>query len=195
MRLRAFSTVGWPIVRLRAGKHSTIGQAMTMLWIGFVGQLLMISSLQAQGMGGNMQNSYCAQFSDGTSPDCSYSNLQMCERSVTGVGGVCLNNPSGPTSPSAMAPQAQTPFSSSAVPPPPFAQQSSGPLPLPDASQAQSCNPLTDGTYCASASRQIQSLSNDLAIGQDPAATLGASTFSAGHNACIGLFGPSSCGG
>src|SRR5262249_42451670 len=36
---------------------------------------------------------YCAQFADGTSPDCGFATLQMCEASVTGVGGVCLNNP------------------------------------------------------------------------------------------------------
>ena len=85
---------------------------------------------------------YCAQFEDGTSRDCGFSTLQMCEASVTGVGGLCLNNPAGP--------------------PPP--QLASGPLHLPDASQAQQplqappppaqqqpCNPLIDGTYCASA--------------------------------------------
>lgn len=166
---------------------------MMMHWTVILGYLLMISPLHAQG-----QYAYCAQFEDGTSPDCGFSSLQMCERSVTGVGGVCNLNPSGPPVQPAPTAQNQMPFNSSAVPPPPFAQQSSGPLPLPDASQPQPCNPLIDGTYCASAGNNvpIQSLSNDLAIGGgDPPATLGAITFSSGHNACIGLFGSSSCGG
>jgi len=166
---------------------------MAVHWIVFVGHLLMTSPLYAQG-----QYAYCAQFNDGTSPDCGFSSLQMCERSVTGVGGVCNPNPAGPPIQPAPTTQNQMPFNSSAVPPAPFALQSSGPVQLPDVSQPQSCNPLIDGTYCASAadSAPIQSLSNDLAIGGgDPPATLGAITFSAGHNACIGLFGSSSCGG
>lgn len=164
---------------------------MAMHWIGLVGHLIMASPLHAQG-----QYAYCAQFSDGTSPDCGFSTLQMCERSVTGIGGVCLLNPAGPPVQPATAAQSPTSFNSVAVPPPPFAQQSSGPMQLPGASQP--CNPLIDGTYCASAGSNapIASLSNDLAIGRaDPPATLGAITFSAGHNACIGLFGSSSCGG
>ncbi|MGC1445877.1 MAG: DUF3551 domain-containing protein [Xanthobacteraceae bacterium] len=138
---------------------------------------------------------YCAQFEDGTSRDCGFSTLQMCEASVTGVGGLCLNNPAGP--------------------PPP--QLASGPLHLPDASQAQQplqappppaqqqpCNPLIDGTYCASANipagaqsmPRIQSLSSDLGIGGgDPPATLGAITFSGSGATCIGLFRRVSCGG
>jgi Protein of unknown function (DUF3551) len=166
---------------------------MTVHWIIVFSQLLMTSPLQAQG-----QYPYCAQFSDGTSADCGFSSLQMCERSVTGVGGVCNLNPAGPPVQPATTTQNEMPFNSLAVPPPPFAQQSSGPLQLPDASHSQPCNPLIDGTYCSSAGggAPIQSLSNDLAIGGgDPPATLGAITFSAGHNACIGLFGSSSCGG
>src|ERR1700722_15859744 len=162
-------------------------------WIVFVGHVLVVSPLHAQG-----QYAYCAQFDDGSSPDCGFSSLQMCERSVTGVGGVCNVNPSGPPVQPATTTQNQMPFNYSPVPPPPFAQQPSSPTQLPDASPPQPCNPLTDGTYCASAGggAPIQSLSNDLAIGGgDPPATLGAITFSAGHNACIGLFGSSSCGG
>jgi hypothetical protein len=139
---------------------------------------------------------YCAQFSDGSSLDCGFSNLQMCEASVTGVGGLCLNNPAGPPPPQPLV---------------------SGPLQLPDAPQTQEpqqvpppltqqqpCNPLTAGTYCASANiptgapsmPRIQSLSSDLGIGGgDPPATLGAITFSGSGTACIGLFRRISCGG
>ena len=49
------------------------------------------SSLHAQG--GYSTNPYCAQYSDGTSLDCSFSTLSMCYQSVTGVGGVCIDNP------------------------------------------------------------------------------------------------------
>jgi hypothetical protein len=143
------------------------------------------------------QTPYCAQYSDGSSLDCGFSSLQMCEQSVTGVGGVCIQNPYGANSAPNTNAGFQGAFGFTPVPPPPLAQQSSAPLQLPDAVQSKPCNPLIDGTYCASASSapQIHSLSNDLAIGEDPPATLGANTFRAGQNACIGLFGPSSCGG
>jgi hypothetical protein len=170
---------------------------MTIHWIIFLGQIVMLSPVHAQG------SAYCAQFSDGSSADCGFSSLQMCEQSVTGVGGVCIMDPSGSGAVPSANTQNQMPFNASAMPPPPFAQQSSGPLQLPGPSQLQAppppqpCNPLIDGTYCASANAgaPIASLSSDLALGGDPPATLGAITFSSGHNACIGLFGRSSCGG
>ena len=134
---------------------------------------------------------YCAQFEDGSSRDCGFSTLQMCEASVTGVGGLCINNPAGP--------------------PPPPPQLASAPLQLPDAPQAQQqpqqqpCDPLIDGTYCAtqggpvygpSAMPHIQSMASDLGIGGgDPPATLGAITFSGSGATCIGLFRTVSCGG
>ena len=88
--------------------------------------------------------------------------------------------------------------------PPPFAQQSAGPLQLPGAAPPQPCNPLIDGTYCASQGGpinpppmpRIQSLSSDLGIGGgDPPATLGAITFNGSGATCIGLFRRLSCGG
>ena len=139
---------------------------------------------------------YCALFEDGSSRDCGYSTLQMCEASVTGVGGLCINNPAGP--------------------PPPPPQLASGPLQLPDAQQTQqppppqqppqqqTCNPLIDGTYCATQGGpinpppmpRIQSMASDLGIGGgDSPATLGAITFSGSGAACIGLFRRVSCGG
>ena len=164
---------------------------MTACTIILLAQLPLTVPLRAQNFGSPYQ--YCAQFDDGTSPDCSFSSLQMCEQSVTGVGGVCILNPSGP------------PYNLSAVPPP--IEPPSGPLQLPDASQRPPCNPLVDGTYCASAAGSsvnglqspagivpIQSLSSDLAIG-DPPATLGAITFSGNGSTCIGLLRRMSCGG
>ena len=48
------------------------------------------SSLHAQG--GFPTYPYCAQYSDGTSLDCSFSTLSMCYQSVTGLGGVCIEH-------------------------------------------------------------------------------------------------------
>lgn len=170
-----------------------------MHWMIILGQLLIATPSHAQG-----QYSYCAQFSDGTSPDCGFSTLQMCEQSVTGVGGVCINNPYG--SPTASV-QNQNFYNSPNVPPPPIAQPS-GQAALLAPSQPPPCNPVIDGTYCASAANStttalqppagmasIQSVSSDLGIGgADPPATLGAITFS-GSGTCIGLFRRMSCGG
>ena len=142
---------------------------------------------------------YCALFEDGSSRDCGFSTLQMCEASVTGVGGLCINNPAGP-------------------PPPPPPRLASVPLQLPDEPQGQqppspspaqqpqqqTCNPLIDGTYCATQGGpinppqmpRIQSMASDLGIGGgDPPATLGAITFSDSGATCIGLFRRLSCGG
>ncbi len=174
------------------------------------------SSLHAQG--GFPTYPYCAQYSDGTSLDCSFSTLSMCYQSVTGLGGVCIDNPSG----SAVAiSNAQRPFglpyafAPSPVPPPPAqqlsAQQTQSRPQLPSALPQQApappstgvvpqppCNPLYSGTYCASASSNsfpsINSLSSDLAGAAPPPATLGSSTFSGGPD-CIGILRPFSCGG
>jgi Protein of unknown function (DUF3551) len=160
----------------------------------FVVALATASPLHAQG--------YCAQYASDTSLDCSFSTLQMCEASVTGVGGVCIDNP--------------YPQTAAEAPPPP--------LPLPPgqtkyqlfpatsptlpASPPPPCNPLIDGTYCATAAggfgaggaappsgmAPIQSISSDLAIGTDPPATLGAINFSGGST-CMALFRRMTCGG
>jgi hypothetical protein len=90
------------------------------------------------------------------------------------------------------------------MPPPPIDPSPSGPLTLPDAvrsqpsPQPQPCNPVIDGTYCASADNgapAMQSLSSDLAIRGDDAATFGGITFSGSGSACIGLFRQMACGG
>jgi hypothetical protein len=161
--------------------------------VALLGHLLTFSSLHAQG------NPYCAQYSDGTSLDCSFSTLSMCEQSVSGVGGICILNPRGAGSSSANVP-AQT-FNPSYVPPPPMQQSASGPIQLPDAPRP--CNPAIDGTYCGTAGSAptqsnvapIQSLSNDLSIGSDPPATLGVITFNSDGSDCIELFRRMSCGG
>jgi hypothetical protein len=163
-------------------------------WMVLAGLLLTAPPLHAQG--------YCAQFSDGTSPDCSFTTRQMCEASVTGIGGVCLNNP--------------YPQSVSAAPPPPlplppgqtnYQLFPTTPLPSVPSPSQPPCNPIVDGTYCASAGggtlgspqaqpgmAPIQSMSSDLGIGSDPPATLGGINFSGGET-CIALFRRMSCGG
>lgn len=77
---------------------------------------------------------------------------------------------------------------------------------LPNSSGQQSCNPLIDGTYCAtqggrafgsSASSSnlgsIQSLSGDLSLGQEQPATFAGVSFSSNNTACIGLLRRSAC--
>lgn len=180
--------------------------------------LLTLSPLHAQG--GFSTLPYCVQYSDGASLDCSFATLSQCYASVTGVGGVCIDNPTTAATASAGNPRrpfwSPYAFAPSSVPPPPMqppAQQSQGPLQLPGppaqpaqaspfASEAQqpqaSCDPLYNGTYCASASNNsfapISSLSSDLAGAAPPPATLGVATFS-GDTDCVGILRSLSCGG
>ena len=181
-----------PFYNCRRIRRGNGGTSMTARLLIFAGSLLL--ALQVYPRTPAAQHyPYCALFEDGSSRDCGFSTLQMCEASVTGVGGLCINNPAGP-------------------PPLPPPQLASGPLQLPDARQAQqplppqqqSCNPLIDGTYCATQGGpinpppmpRIQSMSSDLGIGGgDPPATLGAITFSGSGATCIGLFRRVSCGG
>jgi hypothetical protein len=74
---------------------------------------------------------------------------------------------------------------------------------------AGTCNPVIDGTYCATqpdsnlsistspasptSFSSIQSLGGDLSIGQDQPATLGAITFSGDSTLCIGLLRQGAC--
>jgi hypothetical protein len=155
------------------------------------GCLLIVSPLRAQSY------PYCAQYSDGSSLDCSFSTLSTCNQSVSGVGGICILDPRGP---SALATGAGPPPFNATYVPPPIQQQSSVPVELPSA--PRQCNPVVDGTYCATARggasqsiAPIQSLSSDLAIGTDPPATLGAITFNSDGTNCIALFRRMSCGG
>jgi Protein of unknown function (DUF3551) len=65
---------------------------------------------------------YCAQFSDGTSPSCTFATLQQCNASISGVGGVCNLNPAAPyqaAPPARYQYQYQQPFNPMAMPPPP----------------------------------------------------------------------------
>lgn len=190
---------------------------MKMHWHVFFAYLLLLSPLHAQG--GVPTYPYCAQYSDGTSLDCSFSTLSMCYQSVTGVGGVCINNPHAGSVAAAGNPQRPFglpyAFAPAPVPPPPAqqsqAQQSQSPMRLPGplSQQAQAppstgvapqppCNPLYNGTYCASASinsfAPISSLSSDLSGAAPPPATLGDSTFG-GNTDCIGILRALSCGG
>jgi hypothetical protein len=75
----------------------------------------MPTALYAQGNGAPAP--YCAQFSDGTSPNCSFATLQQCNASVSGVGGVCNLNPAAPYQPPSPG-QSSPPFNPMAAPPP-----------------------------------------------------------------------------
>ncbi len=61
--------------------------------------------LVAQHGGAAAQNQFCATYNDNAPEDCSFTTLEMCQQSVSGVGGSC-------------APQAAAP----AMPPPPLFQ-------------------------------------------------------------------------
>ena len=75
------------------------------------------------------------------------------------------------------------------------------------AQSAQPCDPLIDGTYCASQGGSvdygassgkggmtgIQSLSGDLSIGSDPPGTLAGITFGGGNSICIGVIRREAC--
>ena len=114
-----------------------VGIAVVSVLAGAGMTATMTTALHAQGNGGPAQ--YCAQFSDGTSPDCSFATFQECDASVSGIGGVCNINPAATSLPS--PPQNPLPFDPMAVPPPPLLPpppgQPSAPLPLPDAAPYQ----------------------------------------------------------
>jgi hypothetical protein len=77
----------------------------------------------------------------------------------------------------------------------------------PTSAATQPCDPLIDGTYCATqggrlANRTaqssfgmapIQSLSGDLSLGQDQPATFGGISFSGNNTICIGLLRRGGC--
>jgi len=85
---------------------------MTIRYAILLGHLLIVSPLHAQNY------PYCAQYSDGSSLDCSFSTLSMCNQSVSGVGGICILNPRAP-GPSA-ADAGPPPFNATYLPPPPI---------------------------------------------------------------------------
>jgi hypothetical protein len=72
---------------------------------------------------------------------------------------------------------------------------------------AQPCNPVIDGTYCASQTirssptsrplsvemTQVQSIANDLSLGKDQPGTFGAVTFRGGGSRCVGLLRRGAC--
>ena len=65
---------------------------------------------------------YCAQFSDGTSPSCTFATLQQCNASISGGVGVCNLNPAAPyqaAPPARYQYQYRQPFNAMAMPPPP----------------------------------------------------------------------------
>jgi len=99
----------------------------------FLAGVSMTTALYAQGGGGSGTGQYCAIFSDGTSPDCSFTTFQECDQSISGIGGICDVNPSAGNQASPSPPQGPFWSDPAAVPPPPIAGQPSPPLPLPDA--------------------------------------------------------------
>jgi hypothetical protein len=84
---------------------------MRALAIIMLGGLFMPSMLHAQGTGTPAQGQFCATYNNDAAPmDCSFTTMEMCQESVSGVGGYC-------------APQALAP----AMPPPPLFRPFQGP--------------------------------------------------------------------
>lgn len=134
-------------------------------WLMLV-SLAMASPAHAQGQ------HYCAMYPGNVAPeDCSFMSLEMCQQSINGLGGYCAVQTDAPPMPPAplfrLFPEPAQP---AAVPPPPLSNAATSPVMLPDAPQSwpapppspaaaaqpsalprAPCNPLIDGTYCASA--------------------------------------------
>jgi len=76
---------------------------------------------------------------------------------------------------------------------------------LPTSAAPQPCDPLIDGTYCATQGGRlsdrgssinmapIQSLSNDLSLGQSNPGTFAGISISGNNTVCIGLLRRASC--
>jgi hypothetical protein len=110
---------------------------MTGSWIVVIAAFFMPSALHAQG--GAPQGQFCANYY-GTQPeDCSFTTMQMCQASVSGVGGYCAPIALAPTMPPplikrdpfALNSGSDPAFAPAAVPPPPM-DPAAAPLPLPD---------------------------------------------------------------
>jgi hypothetical protein len=103
--------------------------------------LVVISTTKTPYAEGNASSQYCAQFSDGTSPSCSFVTLAQCEESISGVGGICNINPATAYQPPLASPVQglflPDPLAIApplmAAPPPRMAEQPSPSLSLPDA--------------------------------------------------------------
>ena len=117
-----------------------------MAWIFLLHVLLAPALLHAQPNGVASQSHYCATYNSDSQPeDCSFTSLQMCQESVSGLGGWCAMQSSAPAMPPpplmqfpsdfGAAPSGSAPFAfpPAPVPPPQINQQPSGPLQLPDA--------------------------------------------------------------
>jgi Protein of unknown function (DUF3551) len=101
---------------------------MRALRIMLLGGLFMPSMLHAQsasiGTGAAAQGQFCATYNDDATPmDCSFTTLQMCQQSVSGVGGYCAPQalaPAMPPPPLFRPFQDPSAFAPATVPPPPF---------------------------------------------------------------------------
>jgi hypothetical protein len=111
---------------------------MTGLWLVLLKGLIMSTALYAQGAA---QGQFCATYNDEASPeDCSFTSMEMCQQSISGIGGYCAPAGLAPAMPPpplfrrdpfALSPAPPPAFAPAAVPPPPI-DPAAAPLPLPD---------------------------------------------------------------
>ncbi len=82
------------------------------------------------------QGHFCARYDDDATPeDCSFTSFEMCQQSISGLGGLCapaMDSPAPPPAPLFQFPMPST-FSPAQVPPPPDMSGTAPPTQLPDA--------------------------------------------------------------
>jgi len=80
------------------------------------------------------QGHFCARYDDDATPeDCSFTSFQMCQQSISGLGGLCApaaDSPAPPPPPLFQLPMQQSAFPQAPVPPPPDMSMSPSPMQL-----------------------------------------------------------------
>jgi hypothetical protein len=108
---------------------------MMALRIIVLGGLFLPSMLHAQGPGISAQGQFCATYNDDATPiDCSFTTLEMCQESVSGVGGYCAAEslaPGMPPPPLFRLFQSPSAFAPTPMAPPPI-DPAAAPLPQND---------------------------------------------------------------
>ena len=98
-----------------------------------------LAQLSQQGRGGTTSGQFCATYNSDSKPeDCSFTSMQMCQESVSGLGGWCAPQAGAPVTPPPPLLQFPALNGPARVPPPPVADQPAvePPMTLPDAPPA-----------------------------------------------------------
>jgi hypothetical protein len=117
----------------------TIAVTMTIFRRLFFCCLLLPAIAIAQCRTAAAQGHFCARYDDDATPeDCSFTSFEMCQQSISGLGGMCTSAADSPAPPP--PPLFQFPMPSALppapVPPPPDLSVPAPPTQLPDAPQS-----------------------------------------------------------